>query len=217
MIHPNEKHIIDFDDNNRMQSYFAEIYDGNEKVEFMKLWINGKYKSGFSKIYILNDKKWILKKENKITSTDWPVSKHQEIKKYSIQSIPLLHQINSAHFISSFNFPSKYIEENNDTTESFLPFRLKSGLATGTYRIYKKVSSDWKTKGLLIDANIVKGLLEGVYNEYDLKTEKLKIYCIYKNGKIDGRRTIYVYDKKGKMQGKYTELWSNGKYIGRIH
>ena len=220
-VSANEIHITDYDERSNMSHYYAKIFqDSNTKIEFEKEWKNAKFTVGQSKTYKKENSNWILQKTNKVGVNDWPKSTSEAIKNDEIEGFSDLQKINLAHHSAEFIIYGKendYLEKNNDSTLSFLPLKLKEGLESGTYQIHKKISKKWEMQGLLIDANILNGKLHGVYNEYDLKTGKIKIYCVFKFGKLDGRRTIYSYQKNGEYNGKITELWDNGKYVGRIH
>jgi antitoxin component YwqK of YwqJK toxin-antitoxin module len=75
------------------------------------------------------------------------------------------------------------------------------------------MDANWHGKDLLIDASILDGQLHGIYNEYDLTTGKIKIYCNYRNGQLDGKKTIYFYSKDGSLNYKKTEEWKGGILI----
>ena len=229
IIHPKEFHVTDYDENSNMSHYYAEVYlDKLTKIEFEKVWKNGKFDLGQSKIYKKENSTWTLHKTEKVGQYDWPNS---TIQKPDIEEdLDDEWRINT--FIAWDSFENKkYLIENQDSITkdygikigddrtviskpSFLPYKLKEGLETGNYKVFKK--GYWKGY-LLIDAKILGGKLHGVYNEYDWKTGKIKIYAIYKLGLLHGRRTIYFYKEKGDFTYKITELWSNGKYAGLVH
>jgi len=215
-IEPNESHQILYDQNSNMEIYQAVIFhDLNIKREYEKKWENGKFKSGYSKTLQREQNEWTLIKTEKIGALDWPVST-KGIPSKNESEIDEWITINSTHFYGTFNLrPENSLELNTDSTSSLLPFRLKPNLANGTYRFYKKISKKYNMEGLILDANILNGQLHGVYNEYDIESGKLRIYCLYSKGKLNGRRTIYLYDKKGKLENKVTEMWIDGKFVGK--
>lgn len=220
VVNANEIQITDYDERSIMSHYYAEIFpDKNTKIDFEKSWNRGKYNSGQSKTYKKENSNWVLLKTEKIGLNDWPKSKSESNKKDKFEGFTDLQKLNSSHFteFAIYGNEDDYLEMNNDSTLFYLPLKLKEGLETGTYKVYKKISKKWKTQGLLIDANILNGKLHGVYNEYDYKTGKIKLYCVFKFGKLDGRRTIYTYQENGEYNGKITELWDNGIYVARIH
>jgi len=217
----NELHAIDYDYNGLISRYYAEIYhDSDTKIEFEKEWNGSKFKYGKSKTYVRETDKWKMLNTKKLSALDWPQTKKTHVFIDSvIEATELIKIINSSQHSGELVIHDRndtWLEENTDST-SFLPLKLKEGLETGRYQIYRKISKKWEFQDLLIDAVIVNGKLHGVYNEYDISTGKIKIYCVYNHGKLHGRRTIYHYMKDGKFDMKKTELWDNGKLKGVLY
>jgi hypothetical protein len=216
IVHTNEVHVTDYDEDSRMSHYYAEIYpDNTTKIELEKEWRNNKFINGQSITYKRENNEWKIQKTEKVGQDDWPKSTEPSVKIEEIAGFTELQKINLAHHIGSFD-EKQHIVENYDSTFSFLPYRLKDNLEAGTYKIYQKFEKDFMKSKLLIDANILNGKLHGVYNEYDIDNGKIRIYCVYNKGHLNGRKTIYFYDKKGNFNYKITELWDNGKYVDRV-
>lgn len=216
IIHPKEFHLTDYDEKSNMSHYYAEVYpDEHTKIEFKKEWKNNKYINGQSITYKKENNEWEIQRDEKIGPIDWPESTLPPVKIEEVEGFSDLQKINLAHHIGSFE-EKMHLTENLDSTFSFLPYRLQANLEAGTYKIYKKFEKDFMKSKLLIDANILNGKLQGVYNEYDINNGKIRIYCVYNNGRLDGRTTLYYYDKNGYFNYKITELWDNGKFIERV-
>jgi hypothetical protein len=217
IIQQNTTHTTCYDSDYYMNKYEAEILEGDSiKYSYIKEWKNQKYIKGTKRKFKKEDMKWILISEEKMESYEWPTNNTKiEIEKppnTNPQYRSELSRINSS-LNSSGIIHNTYLEENSDSTQSFLPKRLKRNLPTGRYRIYKKMDANWHGKDLLIDASILDGQLHGIYNEYDLTTGKIKIYCNYRNGQLDGKKTIYFYSKDGSLNYKKTEEWKGGILI----
>ncbi len=60
-----------------MKKYFAEIYkDKDTKIEFVKEWESGKFKTGQSQTYKKNKNgQWELAATNEVGQFDWPEGK----------------------------------------------------------------------------------------------------------------------------------------------
>ncbi len=214
-VSPKEIHLTEYD-NSAMTYYLAQIFPTpNEKIEFEKKWDKNKLIYGKKKIFKKSDANWTLSQTEDIGWNDWPESTSEPINLDTISGLSELGKINMAIHIGSFEF-DEWLTENVDSSISFLPYRLKDNLETGVYKIYEKFNKKSEKDKLLIDAKYFKGQLHGVYNEYDIENGKIKIYCVYNLGQLEGRKTVYFYDKKGVLQKKTTKLWKNGKLIDNV-
>ena len=221
----NELHITNYDEKSNLKNYLVILQpDSLTKIEFQKKWKEGNYKSGQKRTYHKTNNIWLLSEKRKVKSNEWPnTGKDDEM----FRAFASEEGIYSSISLGSFKYMGDWLIENTDTIiftyntyyqenklittkSSFLPYKLKDGLETGTYYIYEKNHYHGK---ILIDAQILNGKLHGVYNEYDLKTGKIKIYCVYNQGQLHGRKTTYYYDNKGYLAAKKTELWKNGEFI----
>lgn len=232
----NQLHVTDFDNKGNMSNYLATWSpDINTKIEFEKKWKNSVFKTGQKRTWKNSNDGWELIKKEKVTKYEWPSANSAETKSRLLDNEIKLSEsgIYTSIHIGTYKFlHENWLEKNTDsviftygtyydygeyaqitTKTSFLPYKLKDGLETGTYRIYEKKYTNGK---ILIDAQILNGYLHGVYNEYDLESGKIKIYCSYKMGKLNGRKTTFYYNKKGKLVTKRTELWENGIFIKTV-
>lgn len=216
-VSPKETHLTEYN-NSSMIYYLATIFPStNEKIEFEKRWKKNKLLYGKKKTFEKNDTNWTLSQTEDIGWNVWPESTTEPINLDTIPGLSELQKINMAVNYGSYEYDEGlWLTENIDSSISFLPFRLKDNLETGVYKIYDKFNKRSEKNKLLIDAKYYKGKLHGVYNEYDIDNGKIKIYCVYNLGQLEGRKTVYFYNKKGVLQYKTTELWDNGKLIDKV-